>query len=63
MKTALLAMVLLTGCASLPQGVEMTEDERAACAAAGCAVWTLEELQRLVGIAMQKGYAAGRQSL
>lgn len=34
MKTALLAMVLLTGCASLPQGVEMTEDERAACAAA-----------------------------
>lgn len=63
MKTALLAMVLLTGCASLPQGVEMTEDERAACAAAGCTVWTLEELQRLVGIAMQKGYAAGRQSL
>lgn len=63
MKTALLAMVLLTGCASMPQGVEMTEDERAACAAAGCTVWALEELQRLVGIAMQKGYAAGRQSL
>lgn len=56
-------MVLLTGCASMPQGVEMTEDERAACAAAGCTVWALEELQRLVGIAMQKGYAAGRQSL
>lgn len=63
MKTALLAMVLLTGCASMPQGVEMTEDERAACASAGCTVWTLDELQRLIGMAMQRGYAAGRKSL
>lgn len=31
MKSAILAAVLLAGCASLPQGVEMSEDERKAC--------------------------------
>lgn len=63
MKTALLAMVLLTGCASLPQGLEMTEEERAACAAAGCSVWTMQELQELVQRAMAHGYQQGRKSL
>lgn len=63
MKTALLAMALLTGCASLPQGLEMTEEDRASCAAQGCTAWTLEELQRLVNMALQKGYLAGKQSL
>ena len=63
MKTLLLLSMLLSGCASLPSGVEMTDDERAACEAQGCTVWTMDELRKLIGIAMQKGYAAGRQSL
>ncbi len=32
----LLAIVILSGCASLPEGVQMTEDERRACAEHGC---------------------------
>jgi len=59
----ILITLMLSGCASLPPGVEMTEDERAACASQGCSVWTLDELQRLIGMAMQRGYAAGRKSL
>lgn len=61
MKIAIALAFILSGCASLPPGVEMTDDERAACAAAGCSVWTLAELQKLVGIAMRKGYDAGKQ--
>lgn len=62
MKTAIVVLALLiTGCASLPQGLEMNDDERAACAAAGCSVWTLAELQRLIGIAMRRGYQEGRK--
>jgi hypothetical protein len=63
MKTAVLAIVLLSGCASLPAGVEMSDEERAACEAAGCTVWTQAELEQLVRMAMQRGYLAGRQSL
>lgn len=63
MKTALLAIVLLSGCASLPQGVEMSDEEREACAASGCSVWTVDELKQLVQKAMQHGYLAGRKSL
>ena len=59
----ILIALLLTGCASLPQGLEMTEEDRASCAAHGCTAWTLEELQRLVNMALQKGYLAGKQSL
>lgn len=59
----ILITLMLSGCASLPPGVEMTEDERAACASQGCSAWTLDELQRLIGMAMQRGYAAGRKSL
>jgi starvation-inducible outer membrane lipoprotein len=62
MKYALIAL-LLSGCASLPAGVEMTEDERKACEEHGCTVWTRAELEHLVRLAMQRGYAAGRQSL
>lgn len=62
MKYTLIAL-LISGCANLPPGVEMTEDERAACAAQGCSVWTFDELQRLVNMVMQRGYAAGRKSL
>ena len=63
MKTLLLLSALLTGCASLPSGVEMTDDERAACEAQGCTVWTMDELRKLIGMAMRKGYEAGKKSL
>ena len=62
MKTLLLLSALLTGCASLPSGVEMTDDERAACEAQGCTVWTMDELRKLIGMAMRKGYEAGKKS-
>ena len=63
MKTLLLLSMLLSGCASLPPGVEMTDDERAACEASGCTVWTMDELRKLIGMAMRKGYEAGKKSL
>ena len=56
-------LLLLSGCASLPPGVEMTDDERAACEAQGCTVWTMDELRKLIGMAMRKGYEAGKKSL
>ena len=62
MKTLLLLSMLLSGCASLPPGVEMTVDERAACEAQGCTVWTMDELRKLIGMAMRKGYEAGKKS-
>jgi uncharacterized protein YcfL len=62
MKTALLAIVLLSGCASIP-GLEMTDAERVACEQHGCTVWTRAELEQLVRVAMQRGYLAGRKSL
>ena len=63
MKTLLLLSMLLSGCVSLPPGVEMTDDERAACEAQGCTVWTMDELRKLIGMAMRKGYEAGKKSL
>jgi len=62
MKAEILAIVLLSGCANLA-GVEITDEERAACEAQGCTVWTLSELQRLVQLAIKKGYEAGKKSL
>ena len=62
METLLLLSMLLSGCASLPSGVEMTDDERAACEAQGCTVWTMDELRKLIGMAMRKGYEAGKKS-
>lgn len=63
MKTILmLAMVFLTGCASLP-GLKITDEERAACEAEGCTPWTVRELQMLIQAAMQRGYQAGKKSL
>ena len=64
MKTAVLAVVILTltGCATL-KGVEISDDERAACEAQTCTVWTKVELEMLVREAMKRGYLAGRQSL
>jgi len=62
MKAAILAIVLLSGCANLP-GVEITDEERAACEAQGCTVWTRAELQKLVQLAMKRGYEAAKKSL
>ena len=64
---SILAPMLLAGCASLPAGVTMTDDERAACVAApgGCSVWTEQELQELRGLALQffrEGFTRGAQS-
>ena len=64
MKTAVLAVVILTltGCATL-KGVEISDEERAACEADGCTVWTRAELEGLVREAMKQGYQAGKKSL
>jgi uncharacterized protein YceK len=61
MKTLLLlcTALLLSGCANM-KGVEANDEERAACAAQGCTVWTERELRELVRQAMRKGYEAGK---
>jgi len=61
MKIAIV-LVLLAGCASLPEGVAMTDDERKACAASqDCSVWTVAELQKLIRAAIQRGFDAGKR--
>lgn len=57
-----LLILFLSGCASLP-GVQITDDERKACEAEGCSVWTRAELEKLVRAAMLKGYKAGKGSI
>ena len=54
--------VLLSGCSSLP-GVQISDNERKACEAEGCSVWTDRELERLAKSFFQKGYTAGMKSL
>lgn len=56
------ASALLAGCASLPNGVHMTDEEPAACAAQGCTVWTEQELQGPAMEAMRQGFIRGAQS-
>jgi uncharacterized protein YceK len=59
MKTILICVViLLSGCATI-EGVNATRDERRACAAETCSVWTDRELRVLIQRAMQEGYKAG----
>ena len=61
MKIAIV-LILLVGCASLPEGVAMTDDERKACTATqDCSVWTVAELQKLIRSAMQRGFDAGKR--
>jgi len=62
MKTAIVVLALLTGCASLPQGVEMKDGEREACAVESCSVWTPAQLEALIHISLQTGFEAGRNS-
>lgn len=51
-----LAALALVGCASLPDGVAMTDEERAACAASkDCTVWSEQELQMLARRAFLEG--------
>ena len=57
---AILFAFLLTGCATIP-GLEISDEERAACAASGCSVWTQAELEDLVRAAMIKGIEAARR--
>jgi starvation-inducible outer membrane lipoprotein len=63
MKKLILICVLLSGCASLPPGVQMTDAERAACESQACSVWTVDELRKLISISIKKGYEAGKGSL
>jgi hypothetical protein len=56
------ALTLLVGCASLPDGVRMTEEERAACREKGCSVWTEQELQGLAMQFFRQGFARGAQA-
>lgn len=60
---AIILCLALSGCASLPAGVQMSDDERKVCEAEGCSVWTVQELRKLITKALQQGYAAGRKSL
>ena len=62
MKYILIALIL-TGCASLPDGVQMTDEERTACAASGCAVFTEADLRVFAAEFFKRGYLAGRKSL
>lgn len=62
-RLTLILAIVLSGCVSIPKGVEMTEDERQACEAQGCSVWTEAELKDLVQRAMMQGYQQGRKSL
>jgi len=63
MKAAIFCALLLTGCASMPAGVEMSEEEAAACKAQGCTVWTPLELENVAREFFKRGYAAGVKSL
>ena len=63
MKTllTLIAVLLLAGCATT--GIEMTEDEAAACKVEGCSVWTVRELEGFARRFWGEGYRAGVKSI
>jgi uncharacterized protein YceK len=52
------SVILLSGCATM-EGVNATKDERRACAAETCSVWTDRELRALIQRALEEGYKAG----
>ena len=56
----ILSALLLSGCATIP-GLQISEEERAACAKSGCSVWTQAELEDLVRAAMIKGIEAAQR--
>lgn len=55
MKTALFICLLLAGCTQNIPGVEITEEERKACAVQGCTVWTEQQLENVARHFYQKG--------
>lgn len=57
----ILAAVLLGGCAALPEGVTMSDEEREACKAQGCTVWTEDELRTLFIEGVKRGAEMGRR--
>jgi hypothetical protein len=63
MKAAILCALLLTGCASMPAGVEMSEEEAVVCKEQTCSVWTRDELMNLAREMFKRGYAAGVKSI
>lgn len=62
-RIAIILCLLLAGCAQIPAGVTMDDDEAKACKAEGCTVWTEAELMELIRKAYRKGYEAGVKSL
>jgi uncharacterized protein YceK len=58
----LFAVLLLSGCASMP-GVVADKDELAACKARGCSVWTMDELTKLARKFYGEGYKDGKKSI
>ena len=60
MKVIFIAL-LLTGCASI-KGLEITDDERKACAVQSCTAWTEEQLARVARHFYLDGYKTAQQS-
>ena len=54
--------LLLTACAAI-NGVEITDDERKACEAETCTVWTIRELGVLTRKFWDQGYRVGVKSI
>lgn len=63
MKAAIFCALLLAGCATVPPGVTMSDDEAKACKEQSCTVWTMEELRALAQAIFRKGYEAGKRSI
>jgi 2-iminoacetate synthase ThiH len=58
---ALIVLLLLSGCASF-EGVIMDDEERKACAAETCSVFTWRELQELAIRFFGQGFKAGSKA-
>lgn len=58
--SAALAALLLAGCATTRDGVQMSPEEAVACKEQGCSVWTQDELMNLAREIFRRGVEAGR---
>lgn len=59
---AIVLPLVLSACATAPDGLQMTKDEREACKAQGCTAWTEAELRMLTHAAWREGFKAGVKS-
>lgn len=59
---AVLPVMLLAGCASLPDYIKAEPEEIEQCKVEGCSVWTDKELQFLIDQMFKRGYIAGKRS-